>query len=106
MRDTPILYGQTEPDQRPRVYFIVVTYGSSENNKAECFHASLDLDYVVEKAKKEAEELGFWQSHLNDVVSDPLMPSKDFGWAGDEGERMWIESLPLEGNILQQMAAL
>lgn len=82
-------------DERPKVHIIVLQYAPSEN-KTDVFGASLDYDITLRRAIKEAEDL----SLFNGVMIEGKMV-----WHGDDGEIMRIESIPLEGNALDLLAA-
>ncbi len=87
-----------KPDERPRVHVCIITYGPSEGGKADVFGASLDFNVTLQRAQKEADELRLWECMRTKELTT-------YRWAGDDGENMWIESLPLEGNALDILAA-
>jgi hypothetical protein len=72
-----------------------------EGDEVDVFGASFDLEVTLARARKEADELRLWES---------APPRGDggvhFRWAGDDGETMWIETLPLEDHILDLLAKL
>lgn len=85
-----------EPDNRPRVYVAVMTYGASEGNKVEVFAASFDKEHTIRRANQEAEAMGMWKA----TAVKPIGADQ---WYGDEGEFMFIDELPVEGNVLDML---